>query len=114
MAMKKIWIALVVIIVIAAYVVLDFFGVISNINSQFSKKSFDKSCNSDPDCKVISYRCPGGGCGHCDDVICAKGKWEDRFCPLPNVLPSFVACFPCAPPTFECKCINNVCEKFQK
>jgi hypothetical protein len=110
--MKKKWIILLLILILTSYLALDFVGVISNINNQFSRTSFDTSCNSDSECKMISYRCPSAGCGRCDDVICAKGSWENRFCPLPSISGLFQPqCATCLKPNFECKCVNNICEK---
>ena len=109
--MKKKWIIVLLILILVFYFTLDFVGVIPNINNQFSKASFDTSCNSDSECKIIAYRCPGSGCGRCDDVICAKGSWENRFCPLPHFEVMQIACMTCPSPTFGCKCINNVCQK---
>lgn len=109
--MKKKWIIISLIIIVVFYLALDFIGIIPAINNHFSKASFDKTCNSDSDCRIIAYRCPGSGCGSCDDVICAKGSWENRFCPLPHIMEVPIACYPCLGQTPGCKCISNVCQK---
>jgi len=107
MKKKYYWIIGIIVIVIILSVLTNF---TADINNQISIVFFDKSCKTDSDCNLISPGCPGT-CLPCDAVICAKGSWKDRFCPLPTFYE--VKCAPCPFKniTTACKCINNKCEK---
>ena len=102
-------ILIVVVILILAILILNYFGIMGFSNNLVSKivaGNPDKNCNVDSDCVIKRL-----SCGPCDCGMAVNKNWS-VFCPFKEKNMLRFKCKMCmSPEDYQVRCINNLCEQ---